>query len=265
MHLSMKPLLHYKIYPATTEISPVRPLFILHGLLGSMDNWHTQAKALSRSRMIITVDLRNHGRSPHRMGMSYKQMALDIIDIIQYEKLTHIDLLGHSMGGKVAMWLALHYPSLISKLIVVDIAPKTYPLWHQKTLIAMQKAPLSTLESRKQIDDYLTHFIDSDIGRAFIAKNLRRKRQGGYQWRCNLTEIMTSYLKIATFPTSNLVFSNPALFIRGENSHYIMRDDYPLITTLFTLSQIRSIARTSHLPHIEQPDVFHQQVQLFLN
>jgi pimeloyl-ACP methyl ester carboxylesterase len=148
---------------------------------------------------------------------------------------------------------------------VDDNAPKTYPLWHQKTLIAMQKAPLSTLQSRKQVDDYLAYVIESEIERAFIAKNLLRKREGGYQWRCNLTEIMTSYLKIAAFPISNLVFSNPALFIRGENSHYIMHDDYPLITSLFTLAQIRSIAHASHLPHIEQPDVFHRHVQLFLN
>jgi esterase len=215
--------------------------------------------------MVITIDLRNHGHSPHRVGMSYKQMALDIIDIIQYEKLTRIDLLGHSMGGKVAMWLALHYPVLISKLIVVDIAPKTYPLWHQKILAIMQKAPLSSFQSRQQIDHYLARFIEDESERAFIAKNLLRKQEGGYHWRCNLTEIITSYLKIAAFPASTLIFSNPTLFLRGENSHYIMRKDYSLITSLFTLSEIHSIAHSDHLPHIEQPDAFYQQVQLFLN
>ena len=260
----MTSLLHYKSYSATTTNKQIPPLLILHGLLGSMDNWRTQAKRLSQSRTIMTIDLRNHGHSPHINGMSYKQMALDIIAIIKHENLPPIDLMGHSMGGKVAMWLALHYPALITKLIIVDIAPKTYPLWHQKVLTAMLKAPLAQFQTRKQIDQYLSLSIKDNAERIFLAKNLQRLEKGGYEWRCNLDEIVTSYLKIAAFPVADLVFSNPALFIRGENSSYIQPDDHSLIKSLFTHSQIQTIANSAHLPHIEQPDKFYQHVKNFL-
>lgn len=260
----MSTLLHYKTY-AAKNTSNQTPLFILHGLLGSMDNWRTQAKRLSQSRTTVTIDLRNHGHSPHIEGMSYQQMALDIIAIIQHEKLRKIALIGHSMGGKVAMWLALHYPSLITKLIIVDIAPKTYPLWHQQVLITLLKAPLSQFQTRQQIDHYLSTKIEDSAERIFLTKNLQRLPEGGYKWRCNLTAIVRSYLKIAGFPRPNLVFSNPTLFVRGENSIYIQPDDHALIKSLFTYSQIHSIANTAHLPHIEQPDEFYRRIKIFLS
>jgi esterase len=260
----MNSLLYYKIYPATNISKKFPPLLILHGLLGSMDNWRTQAKRLSQSRTIITVDLRNHGHSPHINNMSYKQMALDIIAVIQYEKLTVIDLLGHSMGGKIAMWIALHYPALIRKLIIVDIAPKTYPLWHQKVLAIMLKAPLSQLQTRKQVDNYLSQGIEDNIERIFLSKNLQRQKKGGYKWRCNLPEIAKSYLKITSFPVPDLVYPEKTLFIRGENSLYIQADDYSLIKTLFTNSQIQSITNSAHLPHIEQPNEFYRYIKIFL-
>ncbi len=260
----MDALLHYKTYPTLSKNSQDPVLFILHGLLGSMDSWRTQAKRLSQFRTIITVDLRNHGHSPHSNSMSYKQMALDIIALIKHEKLVKIDLIGHSMGGKIAMWLALHYPSYIRKLIIVDIAPKTYPLWHQKILMAMLKTPLSQLQTRKEVDQYLSIAVESNIERAFLTKNLQRLPNGGYEWRCNLATIVTSYLKIAGFPVPDLIFANPTLFIRGENSPYIKPDDHFLIKSLFTHSQIQSIAHSAHLPHIEQPDEFYHRIKKFL-
>jgi len=261
----MKSLLHYKIYSAVNPKKHQRPLLLLHGLLGSMDNWRTQAKWLSHSRPIITIDLRNHGHSPHFIGMSYKQMALDIIKVLEQEELTCIDLLGHSMGGKVAMWLALHYPHLIARLIVVDIAPKKYPLWHQKIFTVMLKAPLSQFQSRQQINQYLAQFIEEESERAFLSKNLQRCRQGSYKWRCNISEIVKSYLKIAGFPPSPLTFSKQVLFIRGDASVYIMSSDYPLISTVFPQSQIQTIMGSGHLPHIEQADSFRQCLELFLS
>jgi esterase len=260
----MKSLLHYKIYTEANSETHRRPLLLLHGLLGSMDNWRAQAKWLAQSRPIITVDLRNHGHSPHLVGMSYKQMALDIIAVLEHEKLACIDLLGHSMGGKVAMWLALHYPDRIARLIVVDIAPKKYPLWHQKILTVMLKAPLSQFQSRQQIDQYLSHSIEDNHERAFLSKNLQRYRKGGYKWRCNINEIVRSYLKIAAFPMSSLIFTKPTLFMRGENSVYVMPSDYSLIFTVFVRSQIDVIPNSGHLPHIEQADSFRRCLEVFL-
>jgi len=214
----MQPLLHYKIYSGGDKQKNTPPLLILHGLLGSMDNWRSQAKRLAQSRTIITIDLRNHGHSPHLAGMSYKEMAMDVIAVLRHEKLAEVDLLGHSMGGKVAMWLALHFPALISRLIIVDIAPKTYPLWHQKVFAAMMKLPLSELKSRKEVDRYFAELIEDDVERIFLSKNLQRHQNGGYTWRCNLNEIAKGYLKIA-----NLVFPKIRVFKDYHHSKYQQR------------------------------------------
>ena len=262
----MQTLLHYKIYSTDTKkLSSPPPLIILHGLLGSMDNWRSQAKRFVQSRTVITIDLRNHGNSPHIKGMSYKEMATDIAAILEHEKLSEIDLLGHSMGGKVAMWLALHSPELVAKLIIVDIAPKVYPLWHQKVFSAMMRLPLAELKSRKEVDQYFAQLIEDDVERIFLSKNLQRCETGGYRWRCNLEEIARGYLKIAAFPLSTLVFPKSTLFIRGEHSHYITDKDYSLIKSVFTQSKIHTILNSGHLPHIEQFEAFYQLSVRFLN
>lgn len=263
----MTSLLNYKIFPAVNEELAKQhpPLLILHGLLGSMDNWRSQAMRLSLSRTVITADLRNHGRSPHLTGMSYKEMALDIVALAKHENLSQIDLLGHSMGGKVSMWLALNQPELIAKLIIVDITPKSYPLWHQTVLAALQQVPLATLRSRKAIDQHLAVSIPDDGERIFLSKNLQRNSEGGYEWRCNLSEISTSYLKIAAFPVSGLTFPNKAFFIGGANSNYILPEDHVLIKSIFKDVTIHSVPETGHLPHIEQADVFFELVSDFLN
>ena len=260
----MPELLHYKIYSSDSSTKNKPPLILLHGLLGSMDNWRSQARRFSKSRMVITVDLRNHGHSPHLKGMSYKNMAMDIVAILNYENLSKVDLLGHSMGGKVAMWLALNFPGLVSRLIVVDIAPKTYPLWHQKIFSAMMRLPLDTLKSRKEIDQYFATLIEDDTERTFLSKNLQRKKEGGYKWRCNLSEIAKGYLKIAAFPLSNAIFTKKACFVRGECSHYITDADCSLIQSIFVQAEICTILKASHLPHIEQADNFYQKIMGFL-
>ena len=262
----MNPLLHYKVYPSAQHPAETQslPLVILHGLLGSMDNWRSQATRLSASRTVITVDLRNHGHSPHLNGMSYREMAADIIDVLAHENLTKIHLLGHSMGGKVAMTLALNNPDMVEKLLVVDIAPKTYPLWHQKVLAAMLETPLSSLQSRQAVDQHLAQFIVDDVERIFLLKNLHRREAGGYEWRCNLTEIAKGYLKIAAFPSSDQAFMNECCFIRGENSHYVSHTDFPSILSLFPHAHIETVAGSGHLPHIEQADIFYYLVNDFL-
>lgn len=257
-------LLKYKTFDSKSNNTRT-PLFILHGLLGSMDNWRTQAKRLSEHRTVYTLDLRNHGSSPHIKGMSYREMYEDVIKVIKHEHLEEINLLGHSMGGKVAMQLALAQPSMIKRLIVVDIAPKPYPLWHQKTLQAVMSAPVASMNSRQEIDDYLKPSIEDTAERGFMIKNLKRNNNTeGFSWRCNLQEISRGYLKIAGFSTALEQYLNKTLFIRGEESNYINDSDQPLIQSLFPDAKIFSINRSGHLPHIQQADLFFEKVDNFL-
>ncbi|MEE9328133.1 MAG: alpha/beta fold hydrolase [Cocleimonas sp.] len=257
-------LLKYKTFGSESNITKI-PLFILHGLLGSMDNWRTQAKRLSENRQVYTLDLRNHGSSPHLKGMSYREMYEDVIEVIRHENLEEVHLLGHSMGGKVAMQLALAQASFIKSLIVVDIAPKPYPLWHQKTLHAVINAPVTTMNSRQDVDNYLKPSIEDATERSFMIKNLKRNKDAdGFSWRCNLQEISRGYLKIAGFSTALEQFPDSTLFIRGEDSNYINESDQPLIQNLFPKAEIFSINRSGHLPHIQQADHFFEMVNTFL-
>ncbi len=270
-------LLHYKVFtPENSQAQKQIPLLILHGLLGSMDNWRSQAKRLSANRPVITMDLRNHGNSPHLKGMSYREMYEDVIKVAKHLQIDHFDLLGHSMGGKVAMQMALsqkeRQSDIIKRLIVVDIAPRPYPLWHQQTLQAVMNAPVETMESRKQIDDYLKDSIKDSTERSFMIKNLRRANDTedsigshGFRWKCNLSEISRGYLKIAGFSTAQQTFSNETLFIRGENSAYIQDHDTAIIHTLFPKSKIITINNCGHLPHIQQSDDFFEQIDSFLS
>jgi esterase len=280
-------LLHYKAYTPESPLAQKQlPLIILHGLLGSMDNWRTQAKRLAANRPVITMDLRNHGNSPHIKGMSYREMYEDVLKVVKYLEIKRFDLLGHSMGGKVAMQLALNdnendretesaTKNLLNRLIVVDIAPRPYPLWHQQTLQAIMNAPVEKMESRQEIDEYLKGSIEDPIERSFMIKNLRRANDSdepdntdsnkGFRWKCNLSEISKGYLKIAGFSTAHQISLHQTLFIRGENSSYIQEQDFPLIHALFPHSSIITIKNSGHLPHFQQADEFFSNVDTFLS
>lgn len=269
-------LLNYKTFtPSDSKIQGKTPLFILHGLMGSMDNWRSQAKRFSQSRPVFTLDLRNHGNSPHVKGMSYREMYEDVINVASHEKIESFHLLGHSMGGKVAMQLALAKASIVKSLMIVDIAPRPYPLWHQKTLQGVLSAPIETMGNRQQVNEYLKPWIEDASERTFMLKNLKRKntdsdtksqsgKSNGFSWRCNMAEISKGYLKIAGFTTAHQQYTQKTLFIRGENSNYIQETDAPLINSLFPKVEIISINDSGHLPHFQQADVFNETIQSFL-
>lgn len=266
----MSILLNYQIFnPESSSSEQQTPLFILHGLLGSMDNWRSQAKRLSSSRPVITLDLRNHGDSAHTEGMSYREMSEDITKVAQHLNINNFDLLGHSMGGKVAMTLALTNKNLVRQLIIVDIAPKTYPLWHQKILQGLLSVPFETLLSRQEINDYLSTWIEDRTERAFMLKNLKRipssQNHQTFKWRCNIPEISKHYLKIAGFNETSHQYPNQTLFIRGENSPYIQPSDHSIILSLFPNAEIASIQDSGHLPHFEQADSFYEIATTFLS
>jgi len=263
-------MLNYKIFtPEYSDNKDKTPLFILHGLLGSMDNWRTQAKRLSQAQTVITLDLRNHGDSPHIKGMSYREMYDDVIKVAQAENIKTFHLLGHSMGGKVAMQLALAHPEMVESLIVVDIAPKPYPLWHQNMFQAVMSVPIDSIKTRNEIDEHLKGVIEDRAERSFMLKNIKKNpnqenEMPPYSWKPNLKEISRGYLKIAGFTTALERYSKATLFIKGENSPYIQDSDHTLIQSLFPDSTITTIKDSGHLPHIQQKDTFFEKVTLFL-
>ncbi|EIJ34331.1 alpha/beta fold hydrolase [Thiothrix nivea] len=241
------------------------PLVVLHGLLGSLDNWNTFARSQTGKRSVLAVDLRNHGGSPHVEGMSYRQMADDLLELLDALAIARFDLMGHSMGGKAAMTLALQQPDLIQRLLVVDIAPKTYPPRHQALLQAMLTMPLAELGSRKQADEWLAPTVKHPFERGFLLKNLGRNRAGRFYWQCNLPEIARHYLKISGFPASDVQCAAPALFIHGGQSDYVAETDRQLIRQHFPAAELAVIEAAGHLPHVQTPAEFITLVESFLD
>ena len=259
----INPHLHYKSFGDTTNPATI---ILLHGMLGSMDNWRSQAKRLSAHFHVITPDLRNHGKSPHLAGMRYKDMAQDVLRLTQHLGIQRFDLLGHSMGGKIAMEIALQQPETIKRLIIVDIVPKPYQLWHLFTFKALLALPVAELTSRKQADEILSEQIKDPFERAFLLKNLKSSQSGGYAWRCNLQEITRAYLNIANFPQTDTHFDYKTLFIKGEKSPYInMETDPEIIKAFFPKTEIKIINDAGHTPHIEKANDFFQVISQFLD
>ena len=241
------------------------PLVVLHGLLGSMDNWQTFARGQTTQRAVLAMDLRNHGDSPHLEGMSYRQMGADVVEVLDALGIPRCDLMGHSMGGKVAMTLALQYPERVQRLLVVDIAPKAYPPRHQALLQAMLTLPLNTLTSRKQADEWLSSAVKHPFERGFLLKNLGRHTDGSFFWQCNLPEIAKQYLKISGFPPPENAFTQTALFVRGGQSDYVKDTDIDTIRQAFPQAVLTTIDAAGHLPHVQTPAEFSDTVNAFLD
>ncbi|PRY06036.1 pimeloyl-ACP methyl ester carboxylesterase [Pontibacter ummariensis] len=251
--------LHYK------EMGHGQPLLILHGLFGTLDNWQTLAKRFAEHYNVFLVDLRNHGRSPHSEQHDYDAMAADVLELVEELRIPTPAIMGHSMGGKVAMTYALRYPTRITKLIVVDIAPKAYPPHHDDIIEALQSVDLRTATSRSDIDAQLAKTIKVPDVRLFLMKNIYRKEDNSFGWRMNLEAIEQNYEKIAAAVTSDVPFKKSTLFIRGGRSNYIQPEDlYSSIEHLFTLVEIETIPEAGHWVHAQAPDKVYDLVTNFL-
>lgn len=240
------------------------PLIILHGLFGSLDNWHTLSKNFSEHYKVFSLDQRNHGRSPHSDEFNYSVMAQDLAVFLEQRNLSEVYLLGHSMGGKVAMEFAFKSPEKVAKLIVADIAPKDYPPSHQTLLETLLSIDLTQFTSRKDIDTSLTTKIPDFGVRQFILKNIYLNDAGIFTWKMNLSGIYKNYAVLSQNITRDKTFSRPTLFIRGEKSPYIQESDYPLINSLFTQAKIVSMPNVGHWVHAEAPKEFYRIVMEFL-
>lgn len=238
------------------------PLVILHGLFGSSDNWQTLAKRFGDSRTCHLLDLRNHGRSPHYDTHAYPAMAADVIAYLDARDITDAAVLGHSMGGKVAMQLALHYPARVSRLGVVDMAPRAYTRGHDDIFAAMRSLPLSGKRSRAALDALLQPHISEPGIRLFLLKNLRRTADG-YAWKINLDIIERDYANILE-PITGDPYTKPALFLRGADSAYVRDADGPLILALFPGAELVTVPGAGHWVHAEQPQALANAVEGFL-
>lgn len=250
---------------AYREIGEGEPLIILHGLFGSSDNWLSIARELEDRFKVYLVDQRNHGDSPHSEEFTYTAMAADIKEFVEEHGLENPLIMGHSMGGKTAMTFAVTYPELLKKLVVVDIAPRYYPVHHDRILEGLQSIDVENLQSRREADKALAEYV-AELGvRQFLLKNLGRNSEGGYEWKINLPVISEQIENVGEALEEEKRFEKPVLFINGEKSGYIQRErDEPLIQQIFPQAKIETIAGAGHWVHAEKPTDVVEKVRAFL-
>ena len=238
---------------------------VLHGLFGSGKNWRSFAGSLEDDFQVWTLDARNHGDSPHADSMSYQQMAEDVARFFVENELKNVILLGHSMGGKTAMQLALQFPDRIAALIVVDIAPVCYDHLHKqlKLIEAMQELHLAAEMSRSEIEKKLALKIPEKRLLSFLMTNLNRQN-GQFQWRIGLEQIAAGMPDLLNYPELKSVFKGPVQFIGGENSAYLKFEYHALIRKYFPESRITMLENCGHWLHVEQPAAFQKTVNEFL-
>ena len=240
------------------------PLVILHGLLGSLDNWVPVAQKLAEPFHIFLVDLRNHGHSPHAEEFGYDDMAHDLERFFNQHGLAKAHVLGHSMGGKVAMRFAQRSPGMLNKLVVVDIAPRGYPARYGGLMDVMLALDLSSFQRRDEVDGALSADIPDKTFRQFLLKNIGRDASGRLFWKPNLKSIRANYDAVrGSFP-HDVTCNCTALFLRGEKSNYIQASDATLIHRLFPAARIETIPDAGHWVHANAPDKVVEAVTSFL-
>lgn len=239
------------------------PIILLHGLFGSASNLGGVARALSDRFTVYSVDLRNHGQSPHAQHMDFPAMAGDVLQLMDDQALSKAHLLGHSMGGKTAMQLALNHSQRVGKLIVADIAPVTYPHSHSEVLQGLTTVAEASVRSRQQAGEILAQRVSDSGVRGFLLKSLARLSDGRYAWQLNLAAIKANYDALV-MGNSGEPFTGDTLFIKGAKSDYLAPEHKDAVLALFPNAQMKVIANAGHWLHAEQPDLFNNIVLRFL-
>ncbi len=237
------------------------PLLIVHGLYGSARNWGVIAKRLSAHRQVLTVDMRNHGESPWFDSHSYADLAADLAEVIRAHG-ANADVVGHSMGGKASMVLALSEPSLVNRLIVADIAPVAYSHTQVHFIHAMRDLDLSAITTRGDADRQLAATVEDKGVRAFLLQSLDVKAK---RWRLNLDALEAEMDKIIGFPEVAGSFEGPTLFLSGGESDYVLPEHRAKIRSLFPKARFSKIPGVGHWLHAEKPREFEATVEVFLN
>lgn len=251
--------LNFKQYSEAGE-----PLLILHGLLGSLGNWGWQSRQLASDFAVTGLDLRNHGASPHAASMGYADMAEDVLEFMDDHKIEHCHLLGHSMGGKVAMQLALSEPDRIERLVVADIAPVTYKGEHDSIFAGLLAIDLGKIKSRNEADAVLVEYEDDELVRQFLLTNLLRNADGEFYWRVNLPTLQSNYARLRDAPSAEGPFKGSVLFVKGALSNYITEKHRDAILARFPNATTKVIMHTGHWLHAEKPQTFYRIVHDFL-
>ncbi|MBC8011993.1 MAG: alpha/beta fold hydrolase [Burkholderiales bacterium] len=249
------------------------PLVLLHGLLGSGRNWQTAGAGLAEAaggRNVWALDLRNHGKSPWHDVMSYEAMVADVLAWLDARGFGAVDLMGHSMGGKVAMALACRHPERVRRLVVVDIAPKDYfSHGHRAEFAAMNDLRLAELQSRGEAELKMEGRVPDWAMRKFLTTNLERGEDGAWRWAVNLRVLTSALPALEANPLCGGeagvdVFAGPSLFIRGGKSRYVKDEDVARVKAFFPAARIETIAAAGHNPHMETRAEFCAAVGAFL-
>ena len=237
-------------------------LIILHGLFGASDNWYSVARLLSESYSVYILDIRNHGNSPQSQNHNYSIMVNDVKDFMAQENISKATILGHSMGGKIAMHLALEYPQLVETLIVVDVAAKNYSqaknfIAHKNLVKALLDIDLSIIKKREDIKLQMTAPIWADYSFRFVSKNINTNTDNSFSWKLNLPVLLENIEEIANGFSDTIKYKInkkvPALFIKGEQSNYILDSDKEKIKNLFPLASFATIKGAGHWIHAQKP------------
>ena len=256
--LTIKPMkLNYK------KIGSGPPLVILHGLFGSADNWYSISRELDKEFTMYLVDQRNHGDSPHSDAWNYEVMAADLKELLDDEGLDKVFLMGHSMGGKVAMTFAVNNPERVARLIVADISPRYYPVHHEVILDGLQAINLPEIQFRKEADYALAVHIPDFGTRQFLLKSLGRNADGFY-WKINLLVIVANIEEVGKALEDDAVYEGETLFLAGEKSKYIQEKDMESILEHFPNYQLKIISNAGHWLHAEQPKAVVEEIRSFL-
>lgn len=242
--------LHFK------QLGRGEPLVLLHGLFGQADNWFAVAPKLAETFHVFVPDLRNHGHSPHHPEMDYPLMAADVAKFFAAQKIENARVIGHSMGGKVAMQFALDFPARVKKLVVVDMAPRAYRRIHDPIFAALLALELPQFQTRQQIEDALAPAIPSLNLRRFLLKNLGRDEHGKFYWKMNVRGVAENYARLGEVLKAGGSYAGPTLFIRGGKSDYVNAADELEIRRLFPAAQIQTIPAAGHWVHADAPEEF---------
>lgn len=240
------------------------PVVLLHGLFGMGDNLGQLARALSGHFQVISLDLRNHGRSPWFESMSLDEMAADVVEFLDSAGIGCTDIVGHSLGGKVAMQLALNNPQRIRRLVVADIAPVEYTGNHDEVFSALKAVDKHKVGSRSEAAGLLSRYLTEQGIDQFLLKSLYRNEHGNYSWRMNVDAMEKCYGQLRAGNSGGGKFNGPTLFIKGETSAYIQAKHQPLIEQRFPHCQFKIMQNTGHWLHVEKPQLFNSLVQRFL-
>ena len=241
-----------------------QPLLVLHGYFGSGDNWKSMGNKLAENFEVHLIDQRNHGKSFHSYDFDYELLVEDLLAYIKFKSLNKVTILGHSMGGKVAMLFAVTYPEFVHKLIVADIGPKFYEPHHQVILQALNSVNFSIQNTRKKVEEVLRLYIKEEGVLQFLLKNVYWKTKTELDFRFNLISLTENNSEVGEALSSFTKFEGPVLFLKGELSNYIVPSDEPLVKAHFPNSKIMEIKNAGHWLHAENPIQFYKKVIDFL-